>query len=428
MGGRTKLLGLASAAALASLAILAPGASAVSFSNTGAITMSNGAAADATPDASPINVAGFTGAATVKDISVTLHGFTHTCPNDVGVVLMPPSGLRPIELMSGAGDCTDANNLTFSFDSTSGYMPDTGALASGAYRATSHEARSYPKFGIGTAYDFPGPAAGGSYTLARTFRGIPPDGTWNLIVRDFSTGDGGQIAGGWSLNITTGIPATAGFGAIADGSSVGVCQTYGAPTDVTIPVSGLDGVVGDVAIGFIITHTWVGDLDVQLLAPGGSPSQSVFRRVGAPSPNATGDNSNLNGLYTFFDGAPDSTSWQSVVQAAAGTSDVVQPGRYQAAAPGESAVGEHNTPLSPTFVGVNPNGTWTLRVRDKCSGDTGSVSAANLQINTTPSPVTAPAPPAPPAKKKCKKSKKPKKRSAAAAKKKSKGCKKKQKK
>ena len=428
MGGNRKCLTVALAATIASLGmVLAPGASAITFSNTGAITIPTGPG-DASPPASAINVSGFPTAATTQDIKVTLHGFEHTCPSDVGIVLMAPVSERPIELMSGAGDCTDANSLTFTFDSTSPYMPDTGPLASGSFRATSHTiGRSYPQFGVGTAYAFPGPAGGGAHTLASDFLGFRPNGTWNLIVRDFSAGDGGQITGGWTIDLKTGVSPSGGLGAIADGSAG--CTAYGAPTDVAFPISAPGSVVSRVGVSANLGHTYVGDLDMQLLSPGGSRAQTIFSRTGATSPTGLGDSSNLFGIYSFVDEtAAFPTPWGDAVVNAPDSDAYVATGRYQASTPGEGADGGGaSTLLSPAFAGVNPNGTWILRLRDKCVGDTGTISDASLQIDTVPAtgaPTSAPPAPQPTAAKRCKKAKK--KRSALAAKKK--GCKKKRKK
>lgn len=49
---------------------------------------------------------------------------------------------------------------------------------------------------------FGGPA--GPYGAAlSTFNGAAANGTWNLYVLDTNSGDTGQIAGGWSIEVTT---------------------------------------------------------------------------------------------------------------------------------------------------------------------------------------------------------------------------------
>jgi hypothetical protein len=53
------------------------------------------------------------------------------------------------------------------------------------------------------------PAPEGAQTLGTTFNGGDPNGTWSLYVDDdsASSGLGGSIAGGWSLNVTVGTPS-----------------------------------------------------------------------------------------------------------------------------------------------------------------------------------------------------------------------------
>jgi subtilisin-like proprotein convertase family protein len=42
---------------------------------------------------------------------------------------------------------------------------------------------------------------------------VSANGTWSLFVRDFSPGDGGQFAGGWSLEVSPDPPPPASPGA-----------------------------------------------------------------------------------------------------------------------------------------------------------------------------------------------------------------------
>ena len=117
-------------------------------------------------------------------------------------------------------------------------------------------------------------------------------------------------------------------------------------------------------------------------APGGSPSQAVFDRTLATTPTSFGDGSTLAGPYTFSDTAPASPTWW---EAAAATGAAAIPaGSYRPSTPGESPSGGANTLFLPVFAAATPNGTWTLRFRDKCAGDSGSVSAATLLLNEPP--------------------------------------------
>ncbi|MDM7924245.1 MAG: VCBS repeat-containing protein [Pyrinomonadaceae bacterium] len=138
------------------------------------------------------------------------------------------------------------------------------------------------------------------------------------------------------------------------------------------------------SVTFSGSHSWVGDIDAVLLAPGGTPSHVIFSYTGNVGGTGFGDNSNLVGPYTFNDAA--AGNWWT---AAAGVGDTVPipSGSYRTS----SDTGAQ-TLMNPVFAGVaNPNGTWTLRFNDCAAGDTGSVSAASLTIDTaTATPGDAP--------------------------------------
>jgi hypothetical protein len=73
--------------------------------------------------------------------------------------------------------------------------------------------------------------------------------------------------------------AGTGTGSIPDGPSG--CGNYtGTPLDVTFNVTGLTGTVGNVAVQFNASHTYVGDLRAVLVAPGGNPSHIIFSQTG----------------------------------------------------------------------------------------------------------------------------------------------------
>jgi subtilisin-like proprotein convertase family protein len=181
----------------------------------------------------------------------------------------------------------------------------------------------------------------------------------------------------------------ASLGAIADG---GTCFTPGAARDVVFTVSGLPTAAPtDISVGFTLnpSHGFVGDLDVELFAPGGAPSQTIFSRTGFTGPDCFGANANVAGPYTFSDSAPTSPTWWAAAAAAGDTS--IPSGSYRAAVPVTGA----NTLITPAFSSAtNPNGTWTLRFRDGTAGTTGTVSAATLVIIGSPLTLPAAQPPA----------------------------------
>jgi hypothetical protein len=193
--------------ALGTLALTAAPAGAATFTNATPITIpiSDETFVNASPYPSDIAVSGVSGP--VTDVNVRLNGFSHTFPDDVGIVLVGPGGA--LMLMIGATDLgtpQPASNLNITFDdSAAAFAPNDSALASTSYKPTNNHfipgSDNFPAPGPGTAYSDPGPNTGGTATLASTFGGTSANGTWSLFVRDFlGTSQGGLIAGGWSLD------------------------------------------------------------------------------------------------------------------------------------------------------------------------------------------------------------------------------------
>jgi subtilisin-like proprotein convertase family protein len=178
----------------------AASADAATFSNSSPITIND--SANATPYPSAIAASGL--GTSIADVDVTLNGFSHAYSDDVGIVLVAPSGAALL-LMDGVGE-GPATNATLTFDdSAAGQLaPKATPPATGTYKPTAYyTGDSFPAPGPLTVYGHPGPAGGNSATLASVFNGLNPNGTWNLFVRDFTGGDSGAIAGGWTLKIST---------------------------------------------------------------------------------------------------------------------------------------------------------------------------------------------------------------------------------
>ena len=175
-------------------------------------------------------------------------------------------------------------------------------------------------------------------------------------------------------------PATLGL--VADGIPA-PCFSPGAARDVTFQVSGLRNKVTSVAVTFDFdVHPAVGDLDVILLGPGGTPAHTLLSRTGAitsTSPTCWGAAANVEGPYTFSD-APGAGNWWAVAQATVQTA-AIPSGTYRTSTQGGDATGGLTTSMLPAFAGLaSPNGTWTLRFTDHTAGEVGSVQAASLTI------------------------------------------------
>ncbi len=178
------------------------------FTNSAEITFGTGGPNNGSLYPSPINVTGLSGniPTTPGSIKVTINNFSHTFASDVGFVLVGPTGAAfLIQDVAGGEDPVSGVTYTLS-DTGATFLPETSWTA-GTYKPTSYFlGDSFPAPGPLTAYANPGPASGGTATFSSVFGGTNPNGTWNLFTRDFITGDGGSIAGGWTLEIDTGAP------------------------------------------------------------------------------------------------------------------------------------------------------------------------------------------------------------------------------
>lgn len=166
----------------------ATGAQAVTFTNSNNIAIPNsGTSGNAGPYGSPITVSGV--GFSPNNISVTLHGLSHTFPDDIDIALVGPTG-RQVLLMTDAGGGGNITNRTLTFDrGATQSLPDGGPIVSGTYLPSVYGPYN------GTL------PAGTMFSSLSAFNGVNPNGTWKLFVYDDAGGDVGAIASGWSLNI-----------------------------------------------------------------------------------------------------------------------------------------------------------------------------------------------------------------------------------
>lgn len=180
-----------------------------------------------------------------------------------------------------------------------------------------------------------------------------------------------------------------GVGAIPDAAGTGPAN-YGAPRDISFNVSGATASLTNISLSITMTHTYIGDLDVVLAPPGVTPGNPgsfvIFSRAGAVNAGDSGYGSNLGGTYVF-----ENASANNLWTAAASNANVPAQS-YRTSVAGPTTDPAANTNFTAAFSALTPaqlNGTWTLRIRDGWSGDTGAVTAAALTL-------TIPVPPGPP--------------------------------
>jgi hypothetical protein len=166
------------------------------FANPNAIAISG----TTTSAGSQIFVSGL--GSSLTSITVQVNGLSHTLPENLGLVLVAPTG-RALVLMGACGGgfaVVSPVSLIFS-DGASVSLPNSTQITSGTFRPTQYAALgSFPPPGPGLAYDSPAPQ--GTQTLGTEFVSGNPNGIWSLYAFDPVPGGSGQISGGWSLQIT----------------------------------------------------------------------------------------------------------------------------------------------------------------------------------------------------------------------------------
>lgn len=149
----------------------------------------------------------------------------------------------------------------------------------------------------------------------------------------------------------------------ASGLPYAIPDNTGTFHDVDIVVTG-GGTVGSVVLALQVTHTFSGDVVVELAHPDGTTvvltggdggSRDNIGTPGVSPPNFSFDDAAATSINDFTGSEP------------AGA-----PGAYR--------------PEQPlwAFRGKTAAGTWKLKVRDKAGGDTGTLNAAELRLSATP--------------------------------------------
>ena len=145
----------------------------------------------------------------------------------------------------------------------------------------------------------------------------PSAGTYYVMVRAYASFSGVSLTGSY----TAGTPPGPSF---TNSTPVTICDLCSVQS--TIAVSGVTGAASaTLKVPVNITHTYIGDLKIDLVAPNGTVF-NLWNRTG-------GSTQNINQTFT--------------VNASSVTA---------------------------------PNGTWTLKVADQAAGDSGTLNSWGLQF------------------------------------------------
>jgi Ca2+-binding RTX toxin-like protein len=166
------------------------------FSNTTSISIPD--IGQGFPYPTNIAVTGLNGV--VSDVNATLVSIDHPNPDDIEVLLVGPAGTTTA-LIGDAGGAANTVNDTITLDDSSALLaPDSGGFVGGV----TYRPADYDMPGL-DAFNSPAPSPPYGLTLS-THNGTNPNGTWSLYVFDDffgGMGTGGDISGGWSVNVTT---------------------------------------------------------------------------------------------------------------------------------------------------------------------------------------------------------------------------------
>jgi len=302
---------------------------------------------------STIVVSGATGA--IWDVDLTT-AIAHTSNGDLDITLASPSG-KVVTISSGnGGERDNVFNGTRWDDSA-----DPGnqiPYSANPNIVTQHE---YSNLVVATPLTPEEPLA--------AFFGDDPNGTWTLKIVDHSVSNTGTL-NNWGLDfiLVTPSPATAPPATFSNSTPVPIPDNNPAGATSTIVVSGAGTILSDVNLTTAITHTFMSDLDMTLTSPAGTVV-TIFANEGGSLDNI------FNG--TTWDDSADPDSQIPY----AGNPNIVSDHTYSVTA----------TPLTPqeplgAFIGEDPNGTWTLKVRDGTNLDAGTLNSWSLDLTTVDCP------------------------------------------
>jgi subtilisin-like proprotein convertase family protein len=322
----------------------------------------------ATPYPSRIVVNSLGGPSHTGTISVTLHGVSHPCIDELAVLLVHNETDKYL-LLSNAGGCRELAGTDLRIAPTLGGVLPFGGPAGPAYGSNLViEASNYGPLPV-----FPSPAPAGPYTPSRPSSNTSVNGTWDLYIVDTANNNRGVVAAGWSLNYPSTVEVESEHTAVAvpgSGSS-GPAQHYPIEFDMTgvSPTSLVDDVVVALAFG----HTRPDDLRVVLQSPSGTAVVLMMNAGG-------GTDVSSNTRISFRDSAPglvpnagpivNNTAYRPGSQYLGGVGLPVPP-------PGPAG------PLESSFAAFADEpiaGTWRLWVSDHFAGETGTIDKVELRI------------------------------------------------
>jgi uncharacterized repeat protein (TIGR01451 family) len=138
----------------------------------------------------------------VSTVTVTVSNLIHSYPNDIGMLLVGPTGANCV-LMSAAAQystMTVPATITFNQNTNLPVLPaEGGEIVSGSYQPADYYASQNST--TETFSNSPVPVGPYNTNLA-VFASLLANGTWSLYVEDDTPGNTGAISNGWGLAFT----------------------------------------------------------------------------------------------------------------------------------------------------------------------------------------------------------------------------------
>jgi subtilisin-like proprotein convertase family protein len=284
----------------------------------------------------------------------------------------------PLDINGNGSNDDDAFINTFGNDD--GYLSDAGIYyfmatirnAAGAQTGQGFFSIDLNGGGTPTPTATPDPGPTNTPTATATNTTVPPTNTATATPSNTAVPPTNTAT---ATPTNTAIPPTNTATATPGGGGNRFCST----TPITIPDANPTGATGTIAVGsagtisdlnVIITgtHTWVGDIRLNL--SNGTTNVTFYDQPGVPASTFGCSGDNLPGVIADDEGA--NGSFENSCQNAT-----------PAYTPGGSYT--NNNALS-AFDGANTSGTWTLTVSDLAAGDTGTIDSWCIEFGTGAGP------------------------------------------
>lgn len=168
-----------------------------------------------------------------------------------------------------------------------------------------------------------------------------------------------------------------GCQAIADEAYI--TPTAGTTGMTCLTVASGTGLVNNPVVTFGATHTWLGDLTVKVVPPGGSPLVTLFSRPGFTG-TGFGDSSDLTAANSLSFADAFSDDPETMGNTIGGTNFVcAEDGRCSYSTNNDQEAAGNLATLN----GLDASGTWQVCIGDGAAGDTGEICSASIVYQTT---------------------------------------------